>query len=398
MAIINLKWRAIRYFFLALIATALFAYYLYVSYRPPNDLYADLFNVETQASVDLPDLSKRTYVMFKQLQGAGFNNQAQEILLYHHLALQAGRTYVYQPLIWRPRGEQATVPLSAFLRGPTEGTISEAVFDKVCGTHIAHVNLVVGYPEQWQHALDVLRGSDRCIVVEDKIFNWGYLSSPSLHDLWPAFQQYIYDHFAWSDQVLQIVNRTQTELNLTSYMALHLRRGDFEDHCAYLASTQTGFTTWATLPSLASSVYPPALDTGNASTVLAHCYPSLRRVLAAVSAQARLRPDLRAIHIMHDGALDHPLVYLHVQKLAAALTHAGWAAEQGWAGGPMHRVTTSTDVGLRRGERDWAVCVDVELGRRAAVFVGNGFSSLSTQVVALRLGSKVGGVEDITFY
>lgn len=307
------------------------------------------------------------------------------------------------------------MPLSAFLRGPTESTISEAIFDQVCSPEqIVNIRLVVDYSEQWQHALNALRNGERCIVVEDKIFNWGYvksvtfgatltqarryLSSPALHDIWPSFQQYIHDRFSWSDQVLQIVNRTQTELNLTSYMALHLRRGDFEDHCGYLASTQTGFTTWATLPSLAASIYPPALDTGNASTVLAHCYPSLRRILAAVSAQARTRPDLRALHIMHDGALDHPLVYLHVQKLVAALMDAGWVAEQGWAGGPMRKVTTSTDVGLLRGERDWAVCVDVELGRRAAVFIGNGFSSLSTQVVALRLGSKVGGVEDITFY
>ena len=34
------------------------------------------------------------------------------------------------------------------------------------------------------------------------------------------------------------------------------------------------------------------------------------------------------------------------------------------------------------------VCVDLELARRAEVFVANGYSSLSTQVVALRLSGR----------
>ena len=38
---------------------------------------------------------------------------------------------------------KATVPLSAFLRGPTHGTISEAFFEEVCPpSEIVHINLV----------------------------------------------------------------------------------------------------------------------------------------------------------------------------------------------------------------------------------------------------------------
>ena len=51
----------------------------------------------------------------------------------------------------------------------------------------------------------------------------------------------------------------------------------------------------------------------------------------------------------------------------------------------MLRVTHSAEVPIQWGERDWSVCVDVELGRRAEVFIGNGFSSLTTQIIALRL-------------
>jgi hypothetical protein len=181
-------------------------------------------------------------------------------------------------------------------------------------------------------------------------------------------------------------------------MALHLRRGDFEEHCKYLADTNQGFTTWATLPGLTPTILSPALDTLNATSVLAHCYPSLWRILDAVTHQARARPHLRTLHIMHDGAWDHPLVYLQYYKLVEALTNADWAHRNGWAGGPMRRVTHSADVPIQWGERDFAVCVDVELGARAEVFIGNGYSSLSTQVIALRLGADGGKVEDITIY
>jgi len=180
------------------------------------------------------------------------------------------------------------------------------------------------------------------------------------------------------------------------YMALHLRRGDFEDHCNHLATTRQGFTTWATLPELQSSILDPVLDTANSTSVLQHCYPSLYRILDAVSHQARRNPEIRTLHVLHDGAWDHPLVYLQFHKLAHALRNAQWAKDAGWTNGPILQITQSSDVPIQRGERDWSVCVDVELARRAAVFIGNGYSSLSTQIVALRLGSDKGNADDIT--
>jgi hypothetical protein len=51
---------------------------------------------------------------------------------------------------------------------------------------------------------------------------------------------------------------------------------------------------------------------------------------------------------------------------------------------------------IKLGEADFAVAVDVELARNAEVFIGNGFSSLSSQVLALRLGADDGSGEDTT--
>lgn len=179
-------------------------------------------------------------------------------------------------------------------------------------------------------------------------------------------------------------------------MALHLRRGDFENHCKILGERHEGPTTWATLPFLQSTMLPPLLDPSNATSVMQHCYPNLYRILDAVSHQARSHPHIRTLHVLHDGAWDHPLVYLQHYKLAEALKNTAWAKKQGWKNGPMLHITHSGDIPIAKGERDWSVCVDVELARRAEVFIGNGYSSLSTQVIALRLGTDNGAVEDLT--
>ena len=89
--------------------------------------------------------------------------------------MQTSRIYVYQPLIWRPRGEKATVPLSAFLRGPTLGTVSDAVFEEVCPlSEIVHISLVVDHRRQWDHAKKSLDTDIKCIVVDDWLFSWKY--------------------------------------------------------------------------------------------------------------------------------------------------------------------------------------------------------------------------------
>ena len=98
--------------------------------------------------------------------------------------MQTSRVYVYQPLIWRPRGEKATVPLSAFLLGPTLGTVSDAVFQEVCPlSEIVHVSLVVDHMRQWDHAKKSLDADAKCIVVDDWLFSWKYalISAHILH-------------------------------------------------------------------------------------------------------------------------------------------------------------------------------------------------------------------------
>ncbi|KAF8893386.1 hypothetical protein BD779DRAFT_1609766 [Infundibulicybe gibba] len=398
------RWRIFRFLLFSAISTLCLISYFYLKSRPSYALYERLAEQEIlRSQTQIKTNPNQRYVFFRQLQGAGFNNQAQEILLFHHLAIQSSRTYIYQPLIWRPRGEKATVPLSAFMLGPTEGTVTSLLFDQLCREDVTHVRLGVDQSEQWEHAKSALRSSARCVVVDDWILNWIYLASPGIHPIWPPYKEYLAKHFKWSEAVQRTAERAHSELNLRSkshidgepYISLHLRRGDFENHCYGLADDGTGFTTWTTLPELRKSVLDPQLDRANKTSIMEHCIPSLQRILSAIDQYARERPHLRTVHILHDGAWDHPTVYLQYYKLAAALTNAARARSAGWPQGPMARITHSAMVPIHWGEADYSVAVDVELARNAEVFIGIGYSSLSTQVIALKLGADHGRAEDI---
>ncbi|KAK0476662.1 hypothetical protein IW261DRAFT_1367446 [Armillaria novae-zelandiae] len=354
--------------------------YLYLSHRPSYALYTDLINSEIQHSLHVSESSTKRYVGFKQLQGAGFNNQAQEILLFHHLALLTDRVYVYQPFFWRPRNEP--LPLSAFLLGPTEGSLSAAAFDTVCPTEqVTHVTIEAPHDELWQTALDVLSSNDRCITVDNWVLTWSFLESASAAEIFPSFSVYLSTHFLWSLPIQHLAAKTHAALNLRSpsypvadhYIALHLRRGDFSSHCLYLAESQKNFTTWATLPSL--NILPTALDVQNSSSVMEHCYPTLPRVIDAIRIGIERAPHARVLHILHDAKWDHPLVYTHMWKIEKAVKTWGW----------VDRVTHSGMIPAGWGEGDFTVGVDVEVASKAAFFIGVGYSSLTSQVVALRL-------------
>jgi hypothetical protein len=97
------------------------------------------------------------------------------------------------------------------------------------------------------------------------------------------------------------------------------------------------------------------------------------------------KPGVQTAYILNDAAWDHPLVYLQRWKLAAALKDIG-----------IRRIVHSGMIARKLGEKDWIVAADVELARNAEVFIGIGYSSLSTHVIALRLGADHGKTEDIT--
>ena len=65
----------LRLFLFSISCLTLFLIYYYLNTRPPYALYSQLDSQEINNSEQLVQSEKKKYVMFRQLRGAGFNNQ-----------------------------------------------------------------------------------------------------------------------------------------------------------------------------------------------------------------------------------------------------------------------------------------------------------------------------------
>ena len=76
------KWYLIRLLLLFLFSITLLLIYSYTIFVPPGELYSQLFEAEVQDSKKLIYNERgNKYVKFRQLQGAGFNNQVRPFSL-----------------------------------------------------------------------------------------------------------------------------------------------------------------------------------------------------------------------------------------------------------------------------------------------------------------------------
>lgn len=99
-------------------------------------------------------------------------NQAQEILLHHHLALQSSRIYIYQPFDWRARKQQ--LPLSAFLLGPTQHSVPSSLVEELCprgSDDVVNIKIDSSQTDIWKTALSALNRKEKCIVVDNPILD-----------------------------------------------------------------------------------------------------------------------------------------------------------------------------------------------------------------------------------
>jgi len=228
-------------------------------------------------------------------------------------------------------------------------------------------------------------------------------------------------------------------------LALHLRRGDFIEHCDNLYnwnSTYTGFNTQPSLPdrffmentTLRDSMSADEMKEAYKQKCLINVDEVRKRVIRAVTEwrNERLRSIrkrkgsrfsalenedegvkemLRKVYIMTNG--DHE--FLNQLKLALSSdaqrstlrTDNEFKAEDAYARSTTgsssssnqynydfawswDEISTSRDMDLSWETKYVAQAMDMYVGQRAEVFVGNGFSSLTANVVLLR---TVAGVE-----
>lgn len=233
--------------------------------------------------------------------------------------------------------------------------------------------------------------------------------STRILSLWPALATSpILSAYTWSPLVQSGVSRNFALLQplhptklfdlsapstLTGLVAVHLRRGDYSRHCPRLAewgSTYMGLNQFPGLPDKFAPPSPSAhapdgsshpndtwTDDGEAAHTqtteeyyLAHCLPTIPQIVSKLHFLRLTHPSLRRVYVLSNG---WPM---WLSSLKSALQADGW-----------DDLVSSVDVerNLDAEQGYVSMAVDMAIAEKAEVFVGNGFSSLSSNVVMLRM-------------
>ncbi|KAI0042259.1 hypothetical protein FA95DRAFT_1525584 [Auriscalpium vulgare] len=279
----------------------------------------------------------------------------------------------------------------------------------------------------WVDKFDVM--DQPCIEFEqgsDQLFNtWMFGDASRMLDIWPALSKSpILTHFAWSPLIASalIANRARihpaisqlpppahsmhlpdaSDTPLPGLLALHIRRGDYIHHCMHFANWSSQYNAFNGFPGFPDRFTPPPgggwgeNTPENYALYKARCYPEVDAIVERVMAVRRVHSggDARwggwwmrrvgwrwaAPAESTPGDLDRVYVLTNAPKawldgLKAALRRAA----------PWAEITTARDLVLTHEQKYVAQAVDMLIAQRAEVFIGNGFSSLTSNVAMLRM-------------
>ncbi|GFZ51511.1 hypothetical protein JCM24511_09278, partial [Saitozyma sp. JCM 24511] len=339
--------------------------------------------------------------------------------LHHHLAVLGNRSLAFDPVViddtwfsfrmfgwpWR----SAKIPLSAFVATTISGfeafyqaprAVPSPYYSSVCPSWRQRTYTLktdstpdgeLELPADGQarlHQLQVLlAGSDDgCIRIQGEVFDDSFFDSHGPLDLLETFvASPVMKHFAFSPTVLSILNRAIPTLAPESslydlsgesrmwssspgkssgwkhILAMHLRRGaDWEDVCdekGHRAAPFVGFNKYPPLPGNENVPTPPeTVEATRMGLYRAKCLPQVLDIIARARRMRKNHPLLRSIYLLTDAHgpwLDEVRMWLESE---------GW--DHVWVG--------REDIYPRWREREVGVAVDMEVARRAGVFVGNG--------------------------
>ncbi|KAJ6482173.1 hypothetical protein C8R47DRAFT_982030 [Mycena vitilis] len=386
-----------------------------------------------QHDLDLPFPEGRTgrYVKFSnEFKNVGWNNCLNERLMNAHLAYTSKRAYVFSEYVWAPEhypwplaqqpdGGPRT-PLTAIVSGPMAGgpwdegddaprSISERWFDVVCPINERRLiytpdvkPAVVELPGEalfahWQKLL--LDAPERCIEVIPPtpdidhlpqtfdLYVWG---SRRILSLWDSFSKSPTSRLlAPSPIVAAAVSRNDllflphgprpprpaSRDPFARMLAIHLRRGDYLVHCHRLANWNSTYYSWAQLPSLPDHFVPlPDDDPERVDKMMAHCLPTNAQIVQKIR-------DARDDFVAASPGRLLDVLYLltneqgpWLDELKDELKAAGW-----------YTIVTTRDLQLDVEQEEVSMAIDMQLARKAAVFVGNGWSSFTSNIIHQRL-------------
>ncbi|KDQ18539.1 hypothetical protein BOTBODRAFT_28926 [Botryobasidium botryosum FD-172 SS1] len=372
-------------------------------------------------SLPFPEGQDGRYVRFStQTAELGYNNILQEILLLSHLAYLSNRAYVFRPFQWamahtpfHVQGERRAprVPLSALLGGPVTGdpwgpgeTAPRAITDEwwevVCPperrVQVDAVAIKHRFNDTKADGLTLMRkwakllGDTQASCVEivpgsggsadvTQTFDFWLFGDPRILTLWPSlFKSPAITRLYAPQPVRAALTRNsrllaggpviEVDNHIPGLIGLHLRRGDYETHCKHLFKYNSTFEAWNMLPGLRAEPRPKGVS--DEEWHARRCWPTIDQIAERMATVKKAYPGLERVFLLTNGDK------AWVAKLKQVLRSAGWKA-----------VVSSLDLDLSYQEIGLGPAIDMEIARRADVFIGNGWSSLSSNVILFRLTS-----------
>lgn len=206
---------------------------------------------------------------------------------------------------------------------------------------------------------------------------------------------------------IRLLDSSDVDVNASApipgLLAVHVRRGDFVEHCHNLARWGSEYMGWLQSPLLIDRFNkPPTAGIEQTDAInnhyMKHCWPSIDEMVSKID-EVRWTSEghgLKRVYVMTNGPTEW------VEELKSKIMALG-----GWDG-----VATSRDLALIPEQKYIAQAVDMAVAMRSQVFIGNGvgslsyhsvgacahhtyftkFSSLSANAVILRLSRKLNGL------
>ncbi|KAJ7274049.1 hypothetical protein C8J57DRAFT_1434770 [Mycena rebaudengoi] len=345
------------------------------------------------------------------LWGHGLNNVLQEAILMAYMADLSGRVYVFEDYVWSHSPLPYTIydfalrpsriPLNAFVSGPIAGgplppdvdaiskrAASAAFYEQVCPRSAVHTVSAFGAPtnvdglvllEWWTARLKDIHA--RCVEVDSSkqiVFHRDFFGSKLVLSLLPGLTAApVLGAFEWSPLVHSAVSRNFALLRPPNPAALYPPCR----HCPNLAQWGAEYMGFNQHPALPDRFTPPSSSSSsrtstfptNQTTVeeyyLPHCLPTPAQLAARLHAVRAEHPlPLSRVYILTNGW------GWFVDSVRSALLADGWAEVRG-----------SGDLLLDGAQAGVGMAVDMRVGEGAEVFLGNGFSSLTSNIVMLRM-------------
>ncbi|KAI0340141.1 hypothetical protein BDW22DRAFT_1334794 [Trametopsis cervina] len=370
---------------------------------------------------------------------SGWGNVMQDMVMIAQLTYAANRTFVFDDYAWDPDPNPpayskwngklipSRIPLSALISGPMVGgpwpqgetadlSISKTRFDEICPEpyyiRAEWVNEIHGPGASAQKVIDTwaeyLAKIDRpCVEIAR---GSGMMIPPfifgvkeELLPVWPTLSHSpVLTMFGWST-LAQSAFKTNRHLllpesqhspsesgppcpecdyhyyELTGLLAMHVRRGDFLGHCESLGHWSASFNAFNEFDIFPDPwVAPQGSEDERMDVYRRRCKPTIEQIVEKVE-QVRgsdAGKELKSVYVMTNGDKEW------LEELKRAL----WARYPGW-----ERIATSRDMKLTLEEKYVAQAADMYIGERAQVFIGNGFSSLTSNVAMLRVSKGFPG-------